>query len=321
MPSVLTLLIITPPSQVGDSNLIIPRVFHVGGTGPDNYTCIQYALGDADFGDVIFVHAGVYNETILINKTIMLIGEDKNTTIIKSNESTTISILSEDVTIKGFTIKNECNWGCAVEVRGSGNQIVGNIVEDSCYGVNVFGRTNDISGNIFKHNRFAITLHGTFNTVMLNRFHDNVNAITIYSSYNGIVRNMIRKGHLAISIFCGDYNYICNNEILYQIEGILIERSIGNRIFGNVVGGCERGIYITVGWKNLIMRNDFLGNNANAFFYRGFNIWLRNYWGKSCPVFLIPGIRDFHGRLTRSFALDIFPAKRPINIVGVIYAG
>ncbi|TSA57074.1 hypothetical protein D4R42_02290, partial [bacterium] len=46
---------------------------------PDDYSSIQEAIDNADEGDTIFVKKGTYegpiNETLMINKTISLIGE------------------------------------------------------------------------------------------------------------------------------------------------------------------------------------------------------------------------------------------------------
>ncbi|MHA2367036.1 MAG: hypothetical protein ACXAC7_23995, partial [Candidatus Hodarchaeales archaeon] len=55
---------------------------YVGGSGPDNYSSIQGAVNAAQDGDTIFVYSGVYFENVLIPKTVTLIGEDKETTII-----------------------------------------------------------------------------------------------------------------------------------------------------------------------------------------------------------------------------------------------
>ena len=57
---------------------------YVGGSGPNNYTKIQDAINDASDGDTVFVYNDSipYYEHIIINKSINLIGEDKDTTII-----------------------------------------------------------------------------------------------------------------------------------------------------------------------------------------------------------------------------------------------
>jgi pectin methylesterase-like acyl-CoA thioesterase len=50
---------------------------------PDDYTSITTALNNAAEGDTIFVKKGTYEEeTLEINKTVSLLGEEVNSTII-----------------------------------------------------------------------------------------------------------------------------------------------------------------------------------------------------------------------------------------------
>ena len=60
------------------------NIYYVGGTGEGNYTKIKYAIAFASDGDTVFVYndSSPYYENIWINKSINLIGEDKETTII-----------------------------------------------------------------------------------------------------------------------------------------------------------------------------------------------------------------------------------------------
>jgi pectin methylesterase-like acyl-CoA thioesterase len=65
-------------------------ILYVGGSGEGNYTKIQDAIDNASDGDTVFVYddSSPYIEHIVVNKSIALIGEDKNsTTIDGSNES------------------------------------------------------------------------------------------------------------------------------------------------------------------------------------------------------------------------------------------
>lgn len=53
-------------------------------TVPDDYMTIREALAAANSGDTLFVKSGVYAESGLkIDKTLHLIGQDRNTTIIE----------------------------------------------------------------------------------------------------------------------------------------------------------------------------------------------------------------------------------------------
>jgi pectin methylesterase-like acyl-CoA thioesterase len=53
---------------------------------PDDYQTIQAAIDFASAGDIILVRKGTYSvDTIEINKSLSIIGEDANETIIEGN--------------------------------------------------------------------------------------------------------------------------------------------------------------------------------------------------------------------------------------------
>ena len=54
------------------------NILYVGGSGPGNYSKIQDAIDNASDGDTVFVFndSSPYNENIIVNKQISLIGED-----------------------------------------------------------------------------------------------------------------------------------------------------------------------------------------------------------------------------------------------------
>ena len=85
------------------------NILYVGGTGPGNYTKIQDAIDNSTEGDTVFVFSGTYYESILIWKSISLVGENKENTIlfpgaVEQNDNSTIFISADNSSIKGFTI-------------------------------------------------------------------------------------------------------------------------------------------------------------------------------------------------------------------------
>ena len=60
------------------------NILYVGGSGPGNYSMIQEAINNASGGDTVFVFddSSPYNEQVVVNSSIDLIGENRNTTII-----------------------------------------------------------------------------------------------------------------------------------------------------------------------------------------------------------------------------------------------
>ena len=63
--------------------LLYRGTLYVGGSGPGNYSTIQSAINDAVDDDTVFVYddSSPYNENVVVDKSIELTGEDKNTTI------------------------------------------------------------------------------------------------------------------------------------------------------------------------------------------------------------------------------------------------
>ncbi len=157
---------------------------------PDDYLTIQQAIDASRLGHIVLVRPGIYNESLKINKSVSLVGVDKDTTIISQNyASETISISADNVTVRGFTIEigieepppvpecivllessSNCEIrdnkleGYAQGIRihgGSGNRIMGNDIGwECCYcawmGIDVSGS----SGNIIMRNRVCVCAIG-----------------------------------------------------------------------------------------------------------------------------------------------------------------
>ena len=74
---------------------------------PNDYSTIQDAIDNAVEGDTIFVKTGVYDEILQIEKSLSLVGEDQETTIINGhNEGPVVYIRKDEVSVSNFTILN-----------------------------------------------------------------------------------------------------------------------------------------------------------------------------------------------------------------------
>ena len=112
---------IVMPTTSGDT-------LYVGGNGTGNYSSIQDAIDDSSSGDTVFVYddSSPYSENIIIDKSINLIGEDRNTTNIETyDERYVVNISANGVTFSGFTIDNY-DWG-AFLINSCNNNISNNI--------------------------------------------------------------------------------------------------------------------------------------------------------------------------------------------------
>ena len=178
------------------------RTLYVGGSGPNNYTSIQDAIDDAKDGDTVFVYNGTYYENVVINKSINLIGEDKNTTIIDGGGNKIgIYISGKWVNVSGFKVIN-----CRADFHYEGAGIFLTYSFYSC-----------ISNNIIVDNTVdGIRLsHSYYNIISDNEIINNGGeGINIYlSKRNNLTNNYIENNYRGIFMDHGDYNYIFNNVI------------------------------------------------------------------------------------------------------------
>jgi parallel beta-helix repeat protein len=212
------------------------NTLYVGGSGPGNYTTIQSAIDAASSGDIIFVYSGTYNENLCIDKSINLIGEDKDTTVIDGNSiGDVIYIISGGINISEFTIKNSGDdiFDCGIEIRYS-------------------DRIN-ISNNIIGSNRYKGT-----------------GILTIYSNENQILNNIIYEFHRCIDVRFSDYSNISFNHCENIIDaGILLGRASYNNISNNYMSNSNNiGIHIAVSQNNIIENNYITHNDVGMHFVR-----------------------------------------------------
>ena len=151
------------------------NILYVGGDGPGNYSTIQEAIDNSSDGDTVFVFddSAPYYENVVVNKSIDLIGEDRDTTIIDGGGSGDVVYISaEKVNISKFTIQNSGNSG----------------YPDYDSGIKIKSEYNNISANLIKNNSRGIWIHANNNTIADNYVILSTNqGIEIYLSRNNII--------------------------------------------------------------------------------------------------------------------------------------
>jgi len=160
------------------------KTLYVGGTGPDNYTMIQDAIDASHAGDTIFVYSdsSPYYENLVIDKSLNLLGENRETTIIDGlSKETVVRIVVGNVTVQNFTVTNaEC--GVLVKKNISTNRInhviiTENIVIDNALeGIALWHcEYLAVYENHVQNNRWGVSLYGChFTIVTRNNLIDNV---------------------------------------------------------------------------------------------------------------------------------------------------
>jgi nitrous oxidase accessory protein NosD len=275
------------------------KTLYVGGIGPWNYTFIQEAINDAEDCDTVFVldDSSPYYENLKVNKSINLFGENKYTTVIDGMRKTNvIEIESDDVYIRGFTIKNSALTGGAHNICGIHNysysghkldhvKIEDNILTDNWYGIhfvrpyNLSVINNEITGNagIGFHNMLGDNITLTENEITSN---GNDAMFCVGASNSTISNNIVMyndKGGVNVQ-FRSNHTLIENNIILYNTKWMALwivltgDTTVRNNVFNNDVT-VEIEVY---DWSigNHIYHNDFYNYPWD---YEGRNNWDNGY--------------------------------------------
>ena len=126
---------------------------------PEDFTKIQDAIDSIDVknGDTIYVYAGIYYENIYINKSIILRGEDRNTTIIDGGGINNTVIVNVDwAGVFRFTIQN--GFFCIWIFNSSDNTLKDNSIKyDKAGGIVLWDSVrNIIKDTIFQSNGINI---------------------------------------------------------------------------------------------------------------------------------------------------------------------
>jgi len=209
-----------------------------------NYTTIQEAMDALETldGHTISVEEGTYSENLYVNKSLLLIGQNKHTTIIDGGgawASGVVEIEANNVTLKGFMIKNGY-YG--LYISSSNNTITDNILtlieESSIYVSGSWPATsvnNVISDNEISNSRMF--------GIWLGPRADN----------NVVFGNKIVNCSYGIELFESSHNGVTNNTIVSQLPvtavGIAVDAAYGNKAVNNTISGnnvthCGLGVYV-----------------------------------------------------------------------------
>ena len=269
---------ITLPTAKGDT-------LYVGGNGTGNYSKIQDAIDDASNGDTVYVFddSSPYYENVVVDKSINLIGENKETTIIWNILNTsggTVRIISDNVNLCGFGITNSSCSRPGIEMSStSNNSVYECIIYDNYGGILIQNsnnislsnidstdsiRFNNLSNSHIKHckiqNTTGIDIDESNKNTIENCSISNSNfGIYLgYSSNNHIIKNckIFNNFDSGIQLDTSDFTVIENCNISDSRNGFMIWHSSYNTITDNIL--FNTGVYIT--WSE---NNNFSGNTVN----------------------------------------------------------
>ena len=258
---------------------------------PEDYSTIREAVNHASSGDTVLVNNGVYHENVWIDKSLSVLGEDSENTIVIGEggvnsgnvftlaadniilseltiESTNYSVSSEyangvnikgdNCTVKGNNITNTF-WGilCAIQSSTSisQNKIIRNLKE----GIRFYGGSlNTISENYIANNDASgIALEGYSNVISENTIKNNTRGIGLGSSYSVVFGNIIADNSESGIYFAGSNDTIVANQVSDSGWGIYFPSYFG----------APNG--------NKFYHNNFVDNSQSVYVSSTYNV---NYW-------------------------------------------
>ena len=257
---------------------------YVGGSGPGNYSRIQDAVDNASNGDTVFVYHGVYNQIpysdacVVIAKSINLIGEDKNTTIINGSRIyDVIDVRANSVQICGFTIQN-CGAGYH---PGSG--------------IDIYTDDIHVFDNIFIKNYNGLSISACQNGAFFdNIFINNGRCYGIMSSSNcSFYHNLFINNSIGISVYQEGTVVIEYNEFRGNEKGIDMGNCKGITIhFNNFYDNTIQATYLKEGSLFQFLQLVKYKQDWNG------NYW--NDWNKTTP-------KPIKGSIILDVSLPFFP--------------
>jgi len=211
-------------------------------TCPDQcggYSNVQAAINEASPGDTVELEPGVYRESIVLNKSITLVGSGDDTTLLGSGPSPVITVTADDVEIRDLRV-GYCLFGVrAAEVSGlalSGlgfvNCSVG-VVLESCTWVEVESCT--VTGS-----RYA--------------------SIKVAESANVTVTGCTFKdGETGVELERSGGNKVLHSTFEELVQGVILDESHQNQLKGNSFNGCADAVVLSVSGGNTVEESEATG--------------------------------------------------------------
>jgi len=248
MTLVVAFLLFIPLASINGSNVSSIKnpdgnILYVGGSGPNNYTSIQSAINDADNGYTIYVYLGNYNESIVINKSISLVGIEQN------GEKPVI-----DGGGRSFAINIIINYG------DSSNWYIG-------YALRIFSNGNDIENNRIECSATAILMSNASFNIVINNTITNTKGVGIRMEYRAN-SNLIKQNNVSdntafgIWVVRSDNNIITENMIIRSFDGIDANNTIIS--YNTILHSSQYGVAIGSSHYSKVIGNNISYNGCDG---------------------------------------------------------
>lgn len=260
-----------------ESEISLVNTLYVGGSGPNNFSKIQYAINSANEGDIVFVYNGFYEEKVIVDKSLYLIGQNPLSTIIQSTYSSyvAVTISAINVKISGFTLQKS---GYGIYVINDSTIICNNIFLDNIIGIYLAeSLDNIVYNNSFEND--GIYVYKSYKNTIYNNSINNKNLIYLEDKSNQVIQENvgqvilvnctnitlnnqnISNNRVALLLENSNYCNFFNNSFSENIQGISFYNSSNNKFVNNYINH-NNGTGLSISYSNnILINNNFFINN------------------------------------------------------------
>ena len=181
--------------------------------GPGAYKTIGEALEAAAPGDEIHVASGNYRENLVIEQSVVLLGQGK-AHVVGLGEGDVVRVMGDDVEMRGFSIS------------GSGNDM---LVSDA--GIKIFGTRARVIGNRIYDSLFGVYLRGCTESLVENNW------------IRGRVEVEVGRRGAGIHFFDAHHNIVRGNDIALVRDGVYFDHADFNTVEDNEFAQLRYGVH------------------------------------------------------------------------------
>ena len=220
---------------------------------------LQQTISEAAPGDVITVGAGLHHGPVIVDRPLVLTGED-GAVVDGGGAGNVITISAPDVTVRGLTVRNsgarldEQDSGIFVDKAGDRALIEDNILEHNLIGIYLWGPDDAVA----RDNR--ITGRSDL------RINERGNGIQLWNTPGSIVEgNDVRFGRDGIFVTTSKRNLFRNNRFRDLRFAIHYMYTNDSRIIGNDSAGNHVGFALMYSHRLEVSGNRSVGDRDHGF--------------------------------------------------------
>jgi len=212
-------------------------------------------------GGVLRPPPGVYAGPLVIRRALLLDGAGE-VTVDGGGRGTVLRIETDGAEVRGLRLvgsgENHDALDAGVQVRGNGNRVIGNVIEDCLFGVDLQqANDNRVEGNHIGSKALPLGVRGDGirlwysrrNEIVDNVIRDVRDVVVWYSGDNHIARNVVTGGRYALHFMYSEVNQVEENRYDGNVVGVFIMYSDGVQLRRNRITGALGAIGMGIGFK------------------------------------------------------------------------